>query len=108
MANDSTTVQYNIVRDGVNKIEDSANKMESIFNDYDQSMKISLDPSVFAGIAADAVSTDYATFKSQFNDFIALVRQFAQEYRTAANIMESHEKSLESKSQSINKDLVRM
>lgn len=104
----STTVQYNVVKDGVNKIEDTANKMDSIFNDFDQSMGKMLNPEVFAGIAADEVGSDYQTLKNQFADFIALVRQFAEEYRKAANIMQSHETTLQHKAEGVNEYLTKM
>jgi uncharacterized protein YukE len=108
MTNDSTTIKYQVVRDGVNKIDEIANKMSSIFSEFDSSMSKVLNPEVFAGVAADAVGSDYATLKSQFEDFIQLVKQFEEEYRKAANIMETHETTLEHKTETINQDLVRM
>ena len=108
MANDSTTVQYEIVRNGVTQIGEISNKMDATFNEFDSSMKNALNPEVFKGIAADSFSGDYATLKSQFADFIDLVTRFKNEYARAANILEQHESGLEQKSHDVNNDLQRM
>lgn len=104
----STTVQYEIVRNGVSHIEDLNNRMESLFNEFDSSMNKALNPENFKGIAADATVADYTTLKNQFADFNALVKLFADEYRKAANIMEQHESKLKQDTSVLNQDLTRM
>ena len=108
MSDNTTTVEYNVVRDGVSKIETLSNRMDGIFTEFDGSMNKVLSPENFAGIAADAVGTDYATLKSQYKEIIGLVNRFADEYRRAAGIMKEHESKLEQKSQALNSKLERM
>lgn len=106
--NDTTTIQYDIVSNGIKTIDDIANKMDSIFNDMNLSMNRALSPDVFAGIAAESTGADYNTFKSQYVEFISLVKQFADEYRTASGTMETHEGNLEKRTQTLNEDLTPM
>lgn len=108
MADSSTTIEYEIVRNGVTSIEEKNNRMETLFNDFDTSMGKVLNEEVFKGVAADEVGTDYQTLKNQFADFNALVKQFADEYRKAANLMEEHETKLKADTNVLNQDLTRM
>ena len=73
MSENTTTLEYNVVREGVNKIETLANRMDGIFNEFDGSMNKVLNPENFAGIAAEAVGTDYTTLKSQYGEIIAFL-----------------------------------
>jgi len=105
MADASTTIEYEIVRNGVTKIEEINNRMETLFGDFDNSMNKALNPDVFKGVAADTVGSDYTTLKSQYAEFNALVKQFADEYRNAANLMEQHEQRLDKATSVLNQDL---
>ena len=108
MADTSTSMEYEITRNGANKIDEDGNRMESIFGDFGNSMTKILNPDIFKGIAAEEVGSDYQTVKDQFDDFLLLVRNFASEYRRAANIMEQHETKLKASTSVLNQDLERM
>ena len=105
MSDNTTTVEYNVVRDGVSKIETLSNRMDGIFTEFDGSMNKVLSPENFAGIAADALAYQFAHI---VKEIIGLVNQFADEYRRAAGIMKEHESKLEQKSQALNSKLERM
>lgn len=104
----STEMQYQIVRDGVTNIINKKNRLESIMNDFEASMNRTLSPDAFKGIAADAVSGDYQTFKNQFTEILGLLQDFADSYSNAATTMEQHEQALKNQTSALNQDLTRM
>ncbi len=108
MADISTTIDYERVRNGVAKINEYANRMESLFGEFDTSMNKALDPEFFKGIAAESVGTDYTVLKNQYGEFLKLVRSFAKEYDDALNRLSTHEQELKNKTSVLNQDLTRM
>lgn len=74
---DSTYVSFEQVKAGVDTIKDCAIKMEAIFGDFGQSMKVVNGQGLFEGETARTLEERFNSLKTKFDDYVKLVNTFA-------------------------------
>ena len=94
-------ITYEQVQEGVDEIRKCANTMEDIFNNVSSEVKNITSDDVYKGQSRDAYSNEYAQFKGTFPNFLTKVREFADAYAAAAQVIRTTELEQVKKAQQI-------
>lgn len=92
--NQNTNITYERVRQDAASIQESANVMKRIFEDFTKTMIEVGAEDVFEGQASDSLSSSFATLKSKFDSYTQAVEKFSNMISSAATATEQTEKSI--------------
>lgn len=101
MNENSTTITYDRVRNGAHTIQDCATTMNNIFEDFGASMNRVGAEDVFVGDASESLGARFNSLKTKFDDYVALVNEFANMILGAADATQHTEQKLASEAEEL-------
>ena len=87
-------ITYEKVHQGVEDIRNCANTMEEIFNNVTGNVRTMTETENFQGVASNTFSGEFDEFKATFPDYVQKVRDFADAYEAARQVLKEQEDQL--------------
>ena len=84
-------IKYEGAAARVEDLRKRADAIEDIFERVTGKMNNMTSDDTFQGVASNELSSEFAEFKSGFDDYVAKVRDFADKIELAANKLNEHE-----------------
>lgn len=94
-------ITYEQVHEGVETIRKCAMTMEDIFNDVTGQVRNMTSADTFQGVASNAFSSEFDEFKGTFPDYVQKVRDFADAYDAAAEVLKGTESEIAKKAEQL-------
>ena len=87
-------ITYEQVKEGVEELRKCANTMEEIFTNVTGQMRNMTSDGTFQGVASNTLSGEFEQFKGTFPSYVEKVREFADAYEAAGNVLKANEDDL--------------
>ena len=84
-------ITYEKVQEGIDEIKKCADTMEEIFNKVTSEVRKMTNDDVYKGESRDTYVSVFEEFKGNFPNYVAKVREFADAYTEAAQIIRQTE-----------------
>ena len=94
-------ITYEQVQEGVDTIRKCATTMEEIFKNVTGQVTNMTSTETFQGVASNALSTEFNEFKGTFPSYVEKVREFADAYDAASQILKETEGNLAKKAEQL-------
>ncbi len=94
-------ITYEQVQEGVDTIRKCATTMEEIFNNVTGQVQNMTSTDTLQGVASNALSAEFDEFKGTFPSYVEKVREFADAYDAASQILKETEGSLAKKAEQL-------
>lgn len=91
----STNITFSSVRENANTINTCKNQMDSLFNEFGNTIRDLIAKEAFVGSAADAFEDKFNTLKGKFDSYVNTVNEFYNMISGAATSTEQTQKRLE-------------
>ena len=94
-------ITYEQVQEGVETIRKCADTMEEIFNNVTGKMRSMTSTENFQGVASNALSNEFDEFKGTFPSYLEKVREFADAYEAASQVLKETETEMAKKAEQL-------
>ncbi len=99
--NGSTSITYQETRSDAQTVKECANQMQSIFNEFESTMRRVGGSDVFVGDANESLQGRFARLKQRFTNYVKLVEDFNAMILGAAQAEEDTERALSQTAESL-------